>query len=51
MKIDNLAKLLAETDNLQKLVREQEFINAAHQRLQNIKLKAMNRARLKEVSK
>ncbi|HEX6047361.1 MAG TPA: amino acid adenylation domain-containing protein [Pyrinomonadaceae bacterium] len=51
MKIDTLAKLLAETDNLQKIVREQEFISAAHQRLQNIKMKAMNRARLKEVSK
>jgi non-ribosomal peptide synthetase component F len=51
MKIDRLAELLAETDNLQQKIREQEFSNAAHVRLQSIKMKAMNRARLKEVSK
>jgi amino acid adenylation domain-containing protein len=51
MKIDRLAELLAETDSLQQKLREQEFINASHQRLQNIKMKAMNRAGLKEISK
>jgi amino acid adenylation domain-containing protein len=34
MKINRLAELLAESDNLQRIVREQEFINASHQRLQ-----------------
>ncbi|HEU4511146.1 MAG TPA: amino acid adenylation domain-containing protein [Pyrinomonadaceae bacterium] len=51
MKIDRLAQLLTEADNRQQTLREQEFITAANQRLQNIKIKAMNRARLKEISK
>jgi amino acid adenylation domain-containing protein len=49
-KIKRLAELLAEADSQQQIVREQEFLNASQLRLQNIKLRAMNRAQLKVVS-
>jgi amino acid adenylation domain-containing protein len=45
-KITSLAELFAETESLQQIMREQEFVNATHQRLQNVRMKAMNRAQL-----
>ncbi len=46
-KIDKLAELLVEADLQQQLIREQEFVSASYQRLQSIKLRALNRAQLK----